>query len=104
VSVVSSNLRTHHSLNVVNPRFQLVTGRVWRGTAFGGVKGRTEIPGLVQGNLTGKKVGLLKLTAFFLDYLDGKVKIDEYVTHHRKLVDINQGFDDMHVSSCFGGS
>ena len=54
MSAVSSNLRTHHSLNVVNPRFQLVTGRVWRGTAFGGVKGRTEIPGLVQGKLTEK--------------------------------------------------
>ncbi|KXN87969.1 S-(hydroxymethyl)glutathione dehydrogenase [Leucoagaricus sp. SymC.cos] len=59
--------------------FQLVTGRVWRGTAFGGVKGRTEIPGLVE------------------DYLRGNIKIDEYVTHHRKLADINEGFHDMHV-------
>jgi len=62
--------------------FQLVTGRVWRGTAFGGVKGRTEIPGLVQ------------------DYLDGKVKIDEYVTHHRSLAEINAGFEDMHAGDC----
>jgi len=62
--------------------FQLVTGRVWRGSAFGGVKGRTEIPGLVK------------------DYLDGKVKIDEYVTHHRTLPDINKGFDDMHAGDC----
>ncbi|KAJ6510142.1 class III ADH enzyme [Mycena vitilis] len=62
--------------------FQLVTGRTWRGSAFGGVKGRTEIPGLVE------------------DYLDGKVKIDEYVTHHRKLAEINEGFGDMHQGEC----
>ncbi|KIK65584.1 hypothetical protein GYMLUDRAFT_194288 [Collybiopsis luxurians FD-317 M1] len=62
--------------------FQLVTGRVWRGTAFGGVKGRTEIPGLVE------------------DYLKGKVKIDEYITHHRKFLEINDGFHDMHGGDC----
>ncbi|KAG6907841.1 formate dehydrogenase (NAD+) [Tephrocybe rancida] len=62
--------------------FQLVTGRTWRGTAFGGVKGRTEIPGLVE------------------DYLNGKVKIDEYVTHHRVLNEINAGFHDMHAGDC----
>jgi len=62
--------------------FQLVTGRTWRGTAFGGVKGRTEIPGLVE------------------DYLVGKVKVDEFVTHHRKLDDINEGFHDMHGGDC----
>ncbi|KAF9452412.1 class III ADH enzyme [Macrolepiota fuliginosa MF-IS2] len=62
--------------------FQLVTGRVWRGSAFGGVKGRTEIPGLVE------------------DYLKGKVKIDEYVTHHSTLADINHGFHDMHSGDC----
>ncbi|KIY45864.1 class III ADH enzyme [Fistulina hepatica ATCC 64428] len=62
--------------------FQLVTGRTWRGSAFGGVKGRTEIPGLVA------------------DYLNGKVKIDEYVTHHRTLANINQGFHDMHDGNC----
>ncbi|KAJ7937340.1 class III ADH enzyme [Mycena leptocephala] len=62
--------------------FQLVTGRTWRGSAFGGVKGRTEIPGLVE------------------DYLGGKVKIDEYVTHHRTLADINEGFGDMHQGEC----
>jgi S-(hydroxymethyl)glutathione dehydrogenase/alcohol dehydrogenase len=60
--------------------FQLVTGRTWRGTAFGGIKGRTEIPGLVD------------------DYLKGTMKVDEYVTHHRTLKDINDGFGDMHVS------
>ncbi|KAG8218817.1 chaperonin 10-like protein [Butyriboletus roseoflavus] len=62
--------------------FQLVTGRTWRGTAFGGVKGRTELPGLVE------------------DYLKGKFKIDEYVTHHRKFVEINEGFHDMHGGDC----
>ncbi|KAI0650153.1 alcohol dehydrogenase [Trametes meyenii] len=62
--------------------FQLVTGRTWRGSAFGGVKGRTELPGLVE------------------DYLQGKVKVDEYVTHHRTLADINEGFHDMHGGDC----
>ena len=60
--------------------FQLVTGRTWRGTAFGGIKGRTEIPGLVE------------------DYLKGTLEVDGYVTHHRTLKDINDGFSDMHVS------
>jgi len=62
--------------------FQLVTGRVWRGTAFGGVKGRTELPGIVE------------------DYLQGKVKVDEYVTHEFKFADINEGFDAMHAGDC----
>ncbi|KIJ70472.1 hypothetical protein HYDPIDRAFT_164499 [Hydnomerulius pinastri MD-312] len=62
--------------------FQLVTGRTWRGTAFGGVKGRTELPGLVE------------------DYLKGNLKIDEYVTHHRKFEEINEGFHDMHAGDC----
>ncbi|KAI0269288.1 class III ADH enzyme [Gloeopeniophorella convolvens] len=62
--------------------FQLVTGRVWRGTAFGGVKGRTELPGIVE------------------EYLQGKVKVDEYVTHEFKFDDINKGFDAMHAGDC----
>lgn len=62
--------------------FQLVTGRTWRGTAFGGVKGRTELPGLVE------------------QYLAGKLKVDEYVTHHRTLATINDGFHDMHSGEC----
>ncbi|KAK7695560.1 formate dehydrogenase (NAD+) [Cerrena zonata] len=62
--------------------FQLVTGRVWRGSAFGGVKGRTEIPGLVE------------------DYLQGKMRIDDYVTHERKFSEINEGFHDMHAGDC----
>ncbi|KIJ26025.1 hypothetical protein M422DRAFT_192753 [Sphaerobolus stellatus SS14] len=62
--------------------FQLVTGRVWRGVAFGGVKGRSELPTLVD------------------DYLQGKIKVDEYVTHERKLNEINAGFHDMHGGNC----
>jgi S-(hydroxymethyl)glutathione dehydrogenase/alcohol dehydrogenase len=58
--------------------FQLVTGRVWRGTAFGGVKGRTELPGYVE------------------KYMAGQIKIDEMVTHSLTLEDINQAFDLMH--------
>lgn len=57
--------------------FQLVTGRVWRGSAFGGVKGRTELPGYVD------------------NYLAGKLKVDEFVTHTRKLEQINEAFDLM---------
>ncbi|MBV1959427.1 MAG: S-(hydroxymethyl)glutathione dehydrogenase/class III alcohol dehydrogenase [Pseudomonadales bacterium] len=58
--------------------FQLVTGRVWKGTAFGGVKGRTELPGLVD------------------RYMGGEVKIDEYITHTLPLEKINDAFDLMH--------
>ncbi|KAJ3362858.1 hypothetical protein GGF32_005259 [Allomyces javanicus] len=58
--------------------FQLVTGRTWKGSAFGGYKGRTELPGLVG------------------DYMSGKIKIDELVTHKMKLADINKAFDLMH--------
>ncbi|MDJ0835500.1 MAG: S-(hydroxymethyl)glutathione dehydrogenase/class III alcohol dehydrogenase [Acidobacteriota bacterium] len=58
--------------------FQLVTGRVWRGTAFGGVKGRTELPSYVD------------------RYMSGEIKIDEMVTHSMGLDDINKAFDLMH--------
>jgi S-(hydroxymethyl)glutathione dehydrogenase/alcohol dehydrogenase len=58
--------------------FQLVTGRVWRGTAFGGVKGRSELPDLVD------------------QYMAGKVKIDEMITHTMGLDEINDSFDLMH--------
>jgi S-(hydroxymethyl)glutathione dehydrogenase/alcohol dehydrogenase len=58
--------------------FQLVTGRVWRGSAFGGVKGRTELPGYVE------------------RYLRGEIKIDELITHTMPLEDINRAFDLMH--------
>ena len=58
--------------------FQLVTGRVWRGTAFGGVRGRSELPGYVD------------------NYLAGKINIDDMVTHTMGLEDINKAFDLMH--------
>ena len=59
--------------------FQLVTGRVWRGSAFGGVKGRTELPGYVQ------------------RYLDGEYELDTFITHTFGLDDINKAFDLMHA-------
>ncbi|KAJ1989332.1 hypothetical protein H4R33_002112 [Dimargaris cristalligena] len=62
--------------------FQLVTGRVWKGTAFGGVKGRTELPGLVE------------------KYMRQELKIDEFVTHEMKLADINDAFKAMHSGDC----
>ena len=58
--------------------FQLVTGRVWRGTAFGGVKGRSELPGIVE------------------DYLAGKFALSDFITHTMPLGDINTAFDLMH--------
>jgi S-(hydroxymethyl)glutathione dehydrogenase/alcohol dehydrogenase len=58
--------------------FQLVTGRVWRGTAFGGVKGRSQLPGYVD------------------RYLSGEIKIDPMITHTLPLEKINQAFDLMH--------
>lgn len=62
--------------------FQLVTGRVWKGAAFGGVKGRSQLPGMVD------------------DYLDGKLKVDEFITHRHPLEKINVAFDDMHHGDC----
>ncbi|KAI7846865.1 formaldehyde dehydrogenase [Circinella umbellata] len=62
--------------------FQLVTGRVWRGSAFGGVKGRTEMGGLVQ------------------SYLDGKLKVDEFITHKFDFNDLNKAFEAMHGGDC----
>ena len=59
--------------------FQLVTGRVWRGTAFGGAKGRTEVPRIVDW------------------YMDGKINIDDLITHTMPLEDINNAFDLMHA-------
>jgi S-(hydroxymethyl)glutathione dehydrogenase/alcohol dehydrogenase len=58
--------------------FQLVTGRVWRGTAFGGCKGRSQLPGMVD------------------QYMDGEIKIDEFITYTMPLEDINKAFDLMH--------
>jgi S-(hydroxymethyl)glutathione dehydrogenase/alcohol dehydrogenase len=59
--------------------FQLVTGRVWRGSAFGGARGRTDVPRIVDW------------------YMDGKIQIDPMITHTLKLEEINKGFDLMHA-------
>ncbi|MGD9743928.1 MAG: S-(hydroxymethyl)glutathione dehydrogenase/class III alcohol dehydrogenase, partial [Dongiaceae bacterium] len=58
--------------------FQLVTGRVWKGTAFGGARGRTDVPKIVDW------------------YMDGKINIDDLITHVMPLEKINEGFDLMH--------
>jgi S-(hydroxymethyl)glutathione dehydrogenase/alcohol dehydrogenase len=57
--------------------FQLVTGRVWKGSAFGGARGRTDVPKIVDW------------------YMDGKIQIDPLITHKLKLEDINRGFELM---------
>ena len=59
--------------------FQLVTGRVWKGTAFGGAKGRTDVPKIVDW------------------YMNGKIAIDPMITHVLTLDEINKGFDLMHA-------
>jgi S-(hydroxymethyl)glutathione dehydrogenase/alcohol dehydrogenase len=58
--------------------FQLVTGRIWKGSAFGGARGRTDVPKIVDW------------------YMDGKIKIDELITHKLPLARINEAFDLMH--------
>ncbi|WP_288458312.1 S-(hydroxymethyl)glutathione dehydrogenase/class III alcohol dehydrogenase [uncultured Sphingomonas sp.] len=59
--------------------FQLVTGRVWKGTAFGGARGRTDVPKIVDW------------------YMDGLIQIDPMITHRLTLEEINKGFDLMHA-------
>ncbi|WP_461519210.1 S-(hydroxymethyl)glutathione dehydrogenase/class III alcohol dehydrogenase [Porticoccus sp.] len=59
--------------------FQLVTGRSWRGSAFGGARGRTDVPKIVDW------------------YMDGKINIDDLITHTMPLQDINRAFDLMHA-------
>ena len=59
--------------------FQLVTGRVWKGTAFGGARGRTDVPQIVDW------------------YMDGKIEIDPMITHTLPLTEINTAFDLMHA-------
>jgi S-(hydroxymethyl)glutathione dehydrogenase/alcohol dehydrogenase len=64
----------------INTRpFQLVTGRVWKGTAFGGARGRTDVPRIVDW------------------YMDKKIDVDSLITHKLKLEDINRAFDLMHA-------
>ncbi|KAL4891460.1 chaperonin 10-like protein [Aspergillus ambiguus] len=62
--------------------FQLVTGRSWRGCAFGGIKGRSQLPGLVD------------------DYLRGDLKVDEFITHRQTLGNINGAFSQMKEGNC----
>ncbi|KAH9590487.1 NAD/NADP dependent alcohol dehydrogenase [Schistosoma haematobium] len=62
--------------------FQLVTGRTWKGCAFGGWKSRDSVPKLVE------------------DYLSGTIKVDQFITHHFQLKDINKAFDLMHDGIC----
>lgn len=59
-----------------------MTGRVWKGCAFGGIKGRSQLPGLVQ------------------DYQDGKLKVDEFITHRKRLDEINNAFEVMKQGDC----
>ncbi|MDQ2639361.1 MAG: S-(hydroxymethyl)glutathione dehydrogenase/class III alcohol dehydrogenase [Pseudomonadota bacterium] len=61
--------------------FQLVTGRVWKGSAFGGARGRTDVPKIVDW------------------YMDGRIRIDELITHRMPLERINEAFDLMHEGS-----
>ena len=61
--------------------FQLVTGRIWRGTAFGGARGRTDVPKIVD------------------MYMDGRIDIDSLITHKLSLDEINTGFDLMHAGT-----
>ena len=62
--------------------FQLVTGRVWKGTAFGGYKSRSDVPKLVD------------------RYMAGSLKLDEYITHNFKLDRINDAFHLLHEGEC----
>jgi S-(hydroxymethyl)glutathione dehydrogenase/alcohol dehydrogenase len=55
---------------------------VWKGCAFGGIKGRSQLPDLVA------------------DYMNGKLKVDEFITHRKPLAEINQAFDDMKQGDC----
>lgn len=61
--------------------FQLVTGRVWKGSAFGGVKGRSQLPDYVQ------------------MYLDGRLEVDRFITHELPLERINEAFELMHAGA-----
>lgn len=55
---------------------------MWRGCAFGGVKGRSQLPGLVE------------------DYLNGSLKVDEFITHRQSLANINTAFAQMKQGDC----
>ena len=63
-------------------RYWKYAGRVWRGTAFGGYKSREDVPKLVK------------------KYMDGTFKVAEYITHKKKLTEINEAFDLLHSGQC----
>ncbi len=67
---------------LISIAFQLVTGRVWKGCAFGGIKGRSQLPGLVA------------------DYLEGRLKVDEFITHRMTLGQINEALQVMKQGDC----
>ena len=69
-------------LTVIKGCTQCNAGRVWRGTAFGGFKSREDVPKLVK------------------DYMNGKFRVDEYITHTMKLTDINKCFELLHAGKC----
>ena len=74
----SSSAWRRRGAEIATRPFQLVTGRVWKGTAFGGARGRTDVPKIVDW------------------YMDKKIQIDPMITHTMPLTDINKGFDLMH--------
>jgi S-(hydroxymethyl)glutathione dehydrogenase / alcohol dehydrogenase len=59
-----------------------VTGRVWKGCAFGGIKGRSQLPDLVT------------------DYQQGRLKVDEFITHRKNLGEMNNAFETMKAGDC----
>ena len=80
---MSDVLSSHKILELIDrAAFQLVTGRVWKGCAFGGIKGRSQLPDLVD------------------DYLSGKLKVDEFITHRKPLDGINAAFEVMKQGDC----
>ena len=68
--------------SVAKPKRVTCAGRVWRGSAFGGYKSREDVPKLVK------------------KYMDGTFKVAEYITHKKKLTEINEAFDLLHSGKC----
>ena len=77
--------RAARAQEITTRPFQLVTGRVWRGTAFGGARGRTDVPKIVDW------------------YMEKKIEIDPMITHTMPLSDINKAFDLMHEGKSIRG-
>ena len=77
-SLLDADCPTRAGAVIETRPFQLVTGRVWKGTAFGGARGRTDVPQIVDW------------------YMEGKIQIDPMITHILTLDEINKGFDMIH--------